>query len=136
METQTKDGTVNPLSDSLYQMYSLSLENGYTRDTTQRRNRQRTLENNNVNGIVIYDDPGVKYPENIGEWPASMWKLGPIFSAVFVRMLLICHNVVTVWRVTEDFNDQIFWFLIMANILLIVEGFVVIWKRGGVEYSW
>lgn len=59
-----------------------------------------------------------------------------IFWAVFVRFLLICHNVLTVWRVTEVYDERFFWLITLANILMLLELQVVVIKRAGVDYSW
>jgi len=60
----------------------------------------------------------------------------PIFWAVFVRVFLIGHNVLTVWRVTEAYESPIFWLLAAGNLFLLLELHVVIVKRAGIEYSW
>ena len=36
--------------------------------------------------------------------------------------MLIGHNSVTVWRVTEVYNDDLYWLLLIANLLLMAEG--------------
>ncbi|XP_045211315.1 transmembrane protein 26-like [Mercenaria mercenaria] len=61
---------------------------------------------------------------------------GPIIMACFVRFLLIAHNVLTVWRVTDDYNENMYWLIVIANFFLILEGIVVIIKRAGIEYEW
>lgn len=61
---------------------------------------------------------------------------GPMFMAIFVRALLIAHNVMTVWRVTEAYENNMYWLLVLANFFLIFEGQIVVVKRHGLDYSW
>lgn len=61
---------------------------------------------------------------------------GAIFMACFVRLLLMAHNILAVWRVTDAYNDDMYWLLVIANFFLILEGMVVIIKKAGMEYSW
>lgn len=61
---------------------------------------------------------------------------GPILMACFVRLCMICHNVLTVWRVVESYNDSMYWLLVLGNFFLIFEGQIVVLKRAGIEYSW
>ncbi|XP_052815202.1 transmembrane protein 26-like [Mya arenaria] len=60
----------------------------------------------------------------------------PIFWAVFVRVLLVGHNVLTVWRVTEALGSPLYWLLAVLNLFLLLELHVVVVKRAGIEYSW
>ena len=59
-----------------------------------------------------------------------------ILWAVLVRLLLIGHNVLTVWRVVEACNEPYYWLITVANLLLLLELHVVIVHRAGVDYSW
>ena len=60
----------------------------------------------------------------------------PVFLAIFVRLLLIGHNVMTVWRVTVAYNDDLYWLLLISNVLMIAEGMFTIFTRGGMDYKW
>ena len=66
---------------------------------------------------------------------ASQEKL-PVILAIFVRLLLIGHNVMTVWRVTVAYNDDLYWLLLISNVLMIAEGMFTIYTRGGMDYKW
>lgn len=59
-----------------------------------------------------------------------------IFWAVFVRLLLIIHNVLTVWRVVEAYDERLYWLMVLANLVMLFELFIVIISRAGVDYSW
>ncbi|KAL4239721.1 hypothetical protein ACF0H5_000524 [Mactra antiquata] len=60
----------------------------------------------------------------------------PMFMAIFVRLLLIAHNVMTVWRVTEAYDNNMYWLMVLSNFFLIFEGQIVVVKRHGMDYSW
>ncbi|XP_045213334.2 transmembrane protein 26-like [Mercenaria mercenaria] len=59
-----------------------------------------------------------------------------IFLACLVRMMLIGHNVLIVWRVTVDYKDTMYWLFTVANFFLIFECVIVIIRNAGKEYSW
>lgn len=59
-----------------------------------------------------------------------------ILMACFVRALLIGHNILTVWSVTDAYNENLYWLLVISNFFLIFEGMVVVIQKGGVEYLW
>lgn len=59
-----------------------------------------------------------------------------IFWAVLVRLLLIGHNVLTVWRVVEVKEDNLYWLMTLVNLLLLFELHIVIVRRAGVDFSW
>ena len=58
------------------------------------------------------------------------------FLAVFVRLMLIGHNSVAVWRVTVAYNDELYWLLLITNLLLMAEGAVAVYWRRGIDYKW
>lgn len=94
--------------------------------------------------IESFQNDGVKgrntYASDAGSDKKSIDSLygnnGPILMACFVRLCLICHNVLTVWRVTEAYNDSVYWLLVLGNFFLIFEGQIIVLKRAGIEYSW
>ena len=68
----------------------------------------------------------------------SKSKLSVVFvvKAILVRLLLIAHSVVTIWRTTDVLGDKWYWLLAIANILLVVDGLYSVFKLKGQERKW
>ncbi|XP_052819613.1 transmembrane protein 26-like [Mya arenaria] len=61
---------------------------------------------------------------------------GPLAAALFVRAVFILHNLLSVWRVVVTKKDDRYWALVAANIFTLVEAFLVVKWRRGIEWKW
>ena len=86
------------------------------------------------NGFSLNKQERSPLPESATE--AEPRDKSSMFMACFVRLLLIGHNVLTVWRVTETYNNNLYWLLLISNMLMIAEGLFTVIKRGGIDYKW
>lgn len=59
-----------------------------------------------------------------------------VFSAAGIRFLFILHNILSVWRAVKATQNDVYWFLVCGNILTVLEGLIVIKRRGGLEWTW
>lgn len=59
-----------------------------------------------------------------------------IIQAIFVRLLLICHSLLCVWRAVDVKKDSIYWCLALTNALLIIETIYTVVKRQGRDPKW
>lgn len=57
-------------------------------------------------------------------------------KAIFVRLLLISHNLLAVWRVKVAYNNDTYWLLALGVILIAWEGQYTILKNDGIEWKW
>ena len=89
---------------------------------------------NASNGFQLKNQEKPPLPEPAMEAEAK--DKSSVFLAIFVRLLLIGHNALTVWRVTETYNDNLYWLLSISNVLMIAEGSFTVLKRGGIDYKW
>ena len=63
----------------------------------------------------------------------NLWK---IIAAVAVRLGLIVHCMLTVWRVADIENNDLYWLLALTNVLMIIEGIYRVIKQDGEESKW
>ncbi|XP_062576515.1 transmembrane protein 26-like [Saccostrea cucullata] len=59
-----------------------------------------------------------------------------IIQAIFVRMLLICHSFLCVWRAVDVRKDELYWCLALTNVILILETIYTVIKRQGRDPKW
>ncbi|CAF1085205.1 unnamed protein product [Rotaria sp. Silwood1] len=59
-----------------------------------------------------------------------------IIQAIFVRFIFILSTVVTVWRLVEETKQVYYWYLLLLLIFLIIETYVMVYKRKGYESKW
>lgn len=59
-----------------------------------------------------------------------------VLAALFVRCLFVLHSILAVWRVVIALDDVWMWCLVVANIPLILETFMVVKFNGGNEWKW
>ena len=59
-----------------------------------------------------------------------------IIQAIFVRLLLICHSLLCVWRAVDVKKDPIYWCMALTNALLIIETIYTVVKRQGRDPKW
>lgn len=59
-----------------------------------------------------------------------------IIKAILVRMVLLVHSVLAVWRAVSIESNQWMWLLAVADVAFITEALVTIIKRKGMEYKW
>ncbi|XP_033739960.1 transmembrane protein 26-like [Pecten maximus] len=59
-----------------------------------------------------------------------------IIKAICVRLVLLIHSLLAVWRVVSINNDNFFWWFAIVDVALILEGLVVVIGRKGMEYKW
>ena len=63
-------------------------------------------------------------------------KLPTILAAVLVRVILIFHNLLAVWRVGIAWDSADYWVLAAGNVFTIFEGVLVVYVNGGLEWKW
>jgi hypothetical protein len=59
-----------------------------------------------------------------------------IVKAILVRVILMTHSFVTVWRTTDVLGSNYYWFLALANILLVIDGLYTVIRLKGQERKW
>lgn len=66
-----------------------------------------------------------------------------IGKALFVRLALLIHTTLAVWRVVvikgDNSNtgiDNQWWMLGLAAVPFVIEGLITIVRRGGDEFKW
>lgn len=59
-----------------------------------------------------------------------------IIKAILVRLVLLVHSLLAIWRVVNIANDEKFWYLAIADGVFLLEGIVTIIARKGMEYKW
>ena len=141
------DETRNSLSDEFFRKYGLF---ELSTEATFVFNPAVLYENDYGNSNVRVKKASYQYQDdhernNFRVWKAPSPSLPPadvpreklpVFLAIFVRLLLIGHNTMTVWRVTLAYKDDMYWLLLIANLLLIAEGVFTVSTRGGLDYNW
>ena len=65
-----------------------------------------------------------------------MKKKSNISQAIFVRFILIGHVMLSIWRVTIEWDDPRFWLLSLGAVVIVFEGYFTIMKNGGLEWKW
>ncbi|XP_050390903.1 transmembrane protein 26 [Patella vulgata] len=58
-----------------------------------------------------------------------------ILKAVSVRLMLLLHTLLTIWRVSIVYGD-IYYLLFLAVLPFILEGLYTVIKRNGIEWKW
>ena len=123
---------LNPLSDEFYQRYGIFELSGEDNSTFSP-----VIVSDSSNGKKLSFDlsDGLEPipPATPIEHPRKKF---PIFCAAVVRLVLIGHNVMSVWRVTATYNDNMYWLMALGNVLMIGESLYTICKRGGEDYKW
>lgn len=59
-----------------------------------------------------------------------------IVKAIMVRLVLLVHSLLAIWRVVNIANDMHFWYLAIADGVFLIEGLITIIARKGMEYKW
>jgi hypothetical protein len=59
-----------------------------------------------------------------------------VIKAMLVRIVLLVHSVLAVWRAVSIDNNQWMWLLALADVAIVTEALVTIIKRKGMEYKW
>lgn len=59
-----------------------------------------------------------------------------VIKAIAVRVLLMTHSLVTIWRTVDVLDDKWYWSLAAANVFLIIDGFYTIFRLKGQERKW
>lgn len=57
------------------------------------------------------------------------------FKALGVRLALVLHCILVVWRVAVSWKDDHYWLLLTAIVPLVVEGLYNAFKQNGVEWK-
>lgn len=63
-------------------------------------------------------------------------ELRVFLNAVLTRLFFILHSVVGVWRVTVLKNDNMYWLLALANVLLCIEMVLTLKLKKGRGLKW
>ncbi|XP_045213336.1 transmembrane protein 26-like [Mercenaria mercenaria] len=77
-----------------------------------------------------------KIENNANPREKNGFKMTKIIAALSVRLLLVLHNILAVWRVTISRDSSNFWGLAALNILILVETVLVIRNNYGNEWKW
>lgn len=64
---------------------------------------------------------------------SNFWKK---FAAFIVRFGLIVHCMLTVWRVADVENNDLYWLLALTNVFMVIEGIYRVIKQDGEESKW
>ncbi|OWF56274.1 transmembrane protein 26-like [Mizuhopecten yessoensis] len=59
-----------------------------------------------------------------------------ILKAILVRLVLVIHSLLAVWRVVSINDDNFFWWFAIVDVVLVLEGVVAVIVRKGMEYKW
>ncbi|CAF0735549.1 unnamed protein product [Rotaria sordida] len=59
-----------------------------------------------------------------------------IIQAIFVRIIFILSTIVTVWRLVEETKQVYYWYLLLLLIFLLIETYVMVYRRKGYENKW
>lgn len=59
-----------------------------------------------------------------------------IFTSLFVRILLVIHSLLIVWRCADAEQNDTFWLLGLVNLLIAIEGIYRARKYDGQESKW
>lgn len=59
-----------------------------------------------------------------------------IIKATLVRIVLLIHSLLAIWRVVNIAGNQKFWYLAIADGAFLIEGLLTIIARRGMEYKW
>lgn len=59
-----------------------------------------------------------------------------IIKAILVRIVLLIHSLLAIWRVVNIARNLNFWYLAIADGVFLIEGLVTITARRGMEYKW
>ena len=59
-----------------------------------------------------------------------------IIKAILVRIVLLIHSLLAIWRVVNIAGNLHFWYLAIADGAFLIEGLVTIIARRGIEYKW
>ncbi|XP_062614238.1 transmembrane protein 26-like [Saccostrea cucullata] len=59
-----------------------------------------------------------------------------IVKAFLVRVVLLVHSILAVWRAVSISNNTWLWLLAVADVAFIIEALITIIKRKGMEYKW
>ncbi|KAH3861290.1 transmembrane protein 26-like [Dreissena polymorpha] len=86
------------------------------------------------NKVIKDDFEGLKTPTDLNTVLSGNRR--DIFWAVLVRIFLVSHSLIAIWRVTEAYSEPLYWFLAASNMFLLLETSIVIVGRAGIEYSW
>ena len=124
---------INPLSDEFYRRYGLfdlSVQDEFTFSPAVLYH-----SDGDKRASFTVSDVSKPTPPGTPEIDGRRKKV-PIALAVFVRLVLIGHNALTAWRVAVAYNDDMYWLLAIANVLLIGEGLFTVITRGGMDYKW
>ena len=139
----------NPMvlyQDSVEKKESINVKQGprlSTSDNAVFRGRRttapRTSQNGSFKDKLVSTSPLLLSEEARPALPTSeeeAFTKSSVILATFVRLLLIGHNILTVWRVTATYKDELYWLLLISNVLLIAEGLFTVCRRGGIDYKW
>lgn len=59
-----------------------------------------------------------------------------VVKAILVRLILITHSFVTIWRTADVLANNYYWFLALANVLLVIDGLYTVIRLKGQERKW
>ncbi|XP_050393067.1 transmembrane protein 26 isoform X2 [Patella vulgata] len=59
-----------------------------------------------------------------------------MFWAILVRVILICHTMITIWRTVDTKGEGVYWYLLNFVLLQLSEGIYTVVRKKGAENNW
>lgn len=105
----------------------------YKQGIIRHRKPQVLVDRQKQGQIKRYDSNAPQSEEDESKWHHVT---RDIIQAVFVRLLLLCHSFLCVWRAVDVKKDELYWCLALTNVVLVIETIYTIVKRQGRDPKW
>lgn len=66
----------------------------------------------------------------------AAFALFDIIKAIAVRLVLLIHSLLAIWRVVSIANDNFYWWFAIVDVALVLEGLIAVVIRKGMDYKW
>lgn len=81
-------------------------------------------------------DAGIVEFETDSEISKRKLSVKNVVKAILVRLILITHSFVTIWRTADVLANNYYWFLALTNVLLVIDGLYTVIRLKGQERKW
>lgn len=98
--------------------------------------RQRQLENKFSGKLQVPQVNGINSAKNKKDEVKWHHVTRDAIQAIFVRLLLVCHSFLCVWRAVDVRKDELYWCLALTNVILVLETIYTVVKRQGRDPKW
>lgn len=105
----------------------------YTQGIVRNRKPQVLVDRQKQGPIKRYNSHASQSEEDESKWHHVT---RDIIQAIFVRLLLVCHSFLCVWRAVDVKKDELYWCLALTNVVLVIETIYTIVKRQGRDPKW